>query len=189
MIRRPPRSTLFPYTTLFRSVAGAVHDPAAPEDAIVGPAPGSPRAPPARAPACRGGEHQAAQLPLQCPHAFLNESGRSSRPRIITSSISRVALMSAEGSRLRTTRSASLPGATTPSESAPSSWALRRGGAGNAPSGPDPPAAGSATPSCNDAPRAGRWVGAAQPAPPSPPARLNSPTHWAWRAPPRRDPG
>src|SRR2546429_3174901 len=24
MIRRPPRSTLFPYTTLFRSVAGAV---------------------------------------------------------------------------------------------------------------------------------------------------------------------
>src|SRR3989442_9599482 len=28
MIRRPPRSTLFPYTTLFRSVAGdrAVHD-------------------------------------------------------------------------------------------------------------------------------------------------------------------
>src|SRR2546426_8169927 len=25
MIRRPPRSTLFPYTTLFRSVAGATH--------------------------------------------------------------------------------------------------------------------------------------------------------------------
>src|SRR2546429_6421713 len=25
MIRRPPRSTLFPYTTLFRSVHGAVH--------------------------------------------------------------------------------------------------------------------------------------------------------------------
>src|SRR5437667_2112265 len=25
MIRRPPRSTLFPYTTLFRSVADAVH--------------------------------------------------------------------------------------------------------------------------------------------------------------------
>src|SRR5690349_23373812 len=24
MIRRPPRSTLFPYTTLFRSVAGAI---------------------------------------------------------------------------------------------------------------------------------------------------------------------
>src|SRR2546426_1819003 len=26
MIRRPPRSTLFPYTTLFRSVAGDDHD-------------------------------------------------------------------------------------------------------------------------------------------------------------------
>src|SRR3712207_9361721 len=26
MIRRPPRSTLFPYTTLFRSVAGADED-------------------------------------------------------------------------------------------------------------------------------------------------------------------
>src|SRR3989442_4209486 len=25
MIRRPPRSTLFPYTTLFRSVAAALH--------------------------------------------------------------------------------------------------------------------------------------------------------------------
>src|SRR3712207_7922534 len=25
MIRRPPRSTLFPYTTLFRSVAGIIH--------------------------------------------------------------------------------------------------------------------------------------------------------------------
>src|SRR3712207_8690351 len=27
MIRRPPRSTLFPYTTLFRSPAGAAHHP------------------------------------------------------------------------------------------------------------------------------------------------------------------
>src|SRR2546422_7928974 len=27
MIRRPPRSTLFPYTTLFRSVAGDQDDP------------------------------------------------------------------------------------------------------------------------------------------------------------------
>src|SRR2546425_3913367 len=27
MIRRPPRSTLFPYTTLFRSVLPAVHHP------------------------------------------------------------------------------------------------------------------------------------------------------------------
>src|SRR5258707_5519195 len=29
MIRRPPRSTLFPYTTLFRSGAGQFHFPAA----------------------------------------------------------------------------------------------------------------------------------------------------------------
>src|SRR3712207_8847510 len=27
MIRRPPRSTLFPYTTLFRSSGGIEHDP------------------------------------------------------------------------------------------------------------------------------------------------------------------
>src|SRR3712207_9524222 len=27
MIRRPPRSTLFPYTTLFRSVGGRITDP------------------------------------------------------------------------------------------------------------------------------------------------------------------
>src|SRR2546426_11035202 len=30
MIRRPPRSTLFPYTTLFRSQIGAAVDPARP---------------------------------------------------------------------------------------------------------------------------------------------------------------
>src|SRR3712207_8231187 len=30
MIRRPPRSTLFPYTTLFRSECRAAHPPAAP---------------------------------------------------------------------------------------------------------------------------------------------------------------
>src|SRR5256885_9107080 len=30
MIRRPPRSTLFPYTTLFRSVGQAAQDPASP---------------------------------------------------------------------------------------------------------------------------------------------------------------
>src|SRR2546430_5884929 len=31
MIRRPPRSTLFPYTTLFRSVRAPARDPAARE--------------------------------------------------------------------------------------------------------------------------------------------------------------
>src|SRR5688572_31639111 len=37
MCRRPPRSTLFPYTTLFRSLGAhvhAVHDRMAPEEAI-----------------------------------------------------------------------------------------------------------------------------------------------------------
>src|SRR2546430_13678313 len=38
MIRRPPRSTLFPYTTLFRSGEGAVADAVAP--AAVGEAAG-----------------------------------------------------------------------------------------------------------------------------------------------------
>src|SRR3712207_7937362 len=49
MIRRPPRSTLFPYTTLFRSKAGlqasrlvvdaAVYDPAVVPGLVPGPAP------------------------------------------------------------------------------------------------------------------------------------------------------
>src|SRR5687768_18188156 len=34
MIRRPPRSTLFPYTTLFRSPLGRVHGPERARDAI-----------------------------------------------------------------------------------------------------------------------------------------------------------
>src|SRR5260370_28518321 len=36
MIRRPPRSTLFPYTTLFRSQLGAAPDPTVPWMEIVG---------------------------------------------------------------------------------------------------------------------------------------------------------
>src|SRR5688572_32065705 len=36
MIRRPPRSTLFPYTTLFRSQPGQVERRAAEERALVG---------------------------------------------------------------------------------------------------------------------------------------------------------
>src|SRR5258707_6065743 len=39
MIRRPPRSTLFPYTTLFRSIA-AVEDHRVVEQALVAVAPG-----------------------------------------------------------------------------------------------------------------------------------------------------
>src|SRR2546430_13388448 len=36
MIRRPPRSTLFPYTTLFRSVDGPAADPEQPDGADLG---------------------------------------------------------------------------------------------------------------------------------------------------------
>src|SRR5689334_24177411 len=36
MIRRPPRSTLFPYTTLFRSRGGRAHPRARPADAVPG---------------------------------------------------------------------------------------------------------------------------------------------------------
>src|SRR2546428_13089462 len=35
MIRRPPRSTLFPYTTLFRSVQGPQSQPVAVPDALL----------------------------------------------------------------------------------------------------------------------------------------------------------
>src|SRR3712207_7233218 len=34
MIRRPPRSTLFPYTTLFRSLAQPDHPPGPPEQGV-----------------------------------------------------------------------------------------------------------------------------------------------------------
>src|SRR6266702_6876490 len=37
MIRRPPRSTLFPYTTLFRSPAGCCHVSATPVDSGAAP--------------------------------------------------------------------------------------------------------------------------------------------------------
>src|SRR2546430_8484714 len=36
MIRRPPRSTLFPYTTLFRSVLGHVHHDLVELDVLLG---------------------------------------------------------------------------------------------------------------------------------------------------------
>src|SRR2546422_10083966 len=39
MIRRPPRSTLFPYTTLFRSLRGSAHTPGRVEEYRIGPGP------------------------------------------------------------------------------------------------------------------------------------------------------
>src|SRR2546422_5245171 len=41
MIRRPPRSTLFPYTTLFRSSMFAISDAASPGNTAAGNAAGS----------------------------------------------------------------------------------------------------------------------------------------------------
>src|SRR5438132_8141380 len=60
MIRRPPRSTLFPYTTLFRSSNNCSRTPSAPlpESSVHPAAPKSapPSSPRAR-PACRSEEH------------------------------------------------------------------------------------------------------------------------------------
>src|SRR5690349_21978499 len=42
MIRRPPRSTLFPYTTLFRSASGAAFSPTGDIVAFSGPRPACP---------------------------------------------------------------------------------------------------------------------------------------------------
>src|SRR3712207_7257594 len=57
MIRRPPRSTLFPYTTLFRSILSRAHLPAQPRGAAAARVrralPRALRAPPAPAGAVR----------------------------------------------------------------------------------------------------------------------------------------
>src|SRR5438132_9950785 len=42
MIRRPPRSTLFPYTTLFRSSRGTMPAPAAAQGLVCGDTPPNP---------------------------------------------------------------------------------------------------------------------------------------------------
>src|SRR5437764_3782767 len=40
MIRRPPRSTLFPYTTLFRSISSSLYPAAASTSSVCSPRPG-----------------------------------------------------------------------------------------------------------------------------------------------------
>src|SRR5215471_20986254 len=55
MIRRPPRSTLFPYTTLFRSCAPARHRAMAPRAA-------APRAPTPRVRRCARSEEHTSEL-------------------------------------------------------------------------------------------------------------------------------
>src|SRR3712207_6978515 len=75
MIRRPPRSTLFPYTTLFRSARAAARRLAvvgAPNGAVVGRCGDSVR------PVCRGGARAAAERrranPLDRKSTRLNSS-------------------------------------------------------------------------------------------------------------------
>src|SRR2546427_1258085 len=58
MIRRPPRSTLFPYTTLFRSLLGCSgHAEGVPHRLDLEPGPGAAPRDPGRAATCRSEEH------------------------------------------------------------------------------------------------------------------------------------
>src|SRR3712207_7129766 len=80
MIRRPPRSTLFPYTTLFRSSAAPRR--AAPVGA--GPARKARRHPPPpadlrRAPAGRPSRPLHSAGPLSAPHAVVAVDRKSTR--------------------------------------------------------------------------------------------------------------
>src|SRR5207247_8050447 len=68
-------------------------------------------------PACQQRDQRDERQP-QCAHVLLKESGGIIRPRIITQAMCRVAPMSAAGSASRPTRSATLPGAIRPSQSA-----------------------------------------------------------------------
>src|SRR3712207_7967381 len=58
MIRRPPRSTLFPYTTLFRSWRAAIRAAASPS-------------------ACRGGAAQRRARPPQCAPSSDSSAGNA----------------------------------------------------------------------------------------------------------------
>src|SRR2546426_3471886 len=66
MIRRPPRSTLFPYTTLFRSLYGVARHPD-PGDAGRGAASAQPWPDRVRAPARRAGRSEEHTSELQSP--------------------------------------------------------------------------------------------------------------------------
>src|SRR5258708_20986788 len=57
MIRRPPRSTLFPYTTLFRSIARRCHACRRARTGWAGIRPPGPRCPTGRDPPYRSEEH------------------------------------------------------------------------------------------------------------------------------------
>src|SRR3712207_7957156 len=81
MIRRPPRSTLFPYTTLFRSQAPVLHDqrPPPPERALRAGDDGALRRKGARAQARprRRGERRAADQPARAAAQLRSEEHTS----------------------------------------------------------------------------------------------------------------
>src|SRR2546427_4500491 len=68
MIRRPPRSTLFPYTTLFRSVPDWLDDPAPPGRFRIEINPGL---------ACGTGYHEATQICVEALEEYRSEEHTS----------------------------------------------------------------------------------------------------------------
>src|SRR5437899_5896907 len=163
-------------------IPAAVDDPAALEDHIVGSIGSG-----GRAHAARGDTEQEEQAEvLSHFHVDLRESGRIIRPRIMTIAMLRVAPMPPAGLALRTTRSATLPWAIMPSESACSSCAPRRVAAVIASSGVRPAATSKDISSCREYPGISSWFAASEPAAIAPPARLYSRTNWSCRRRERR---
>src|SRR3712207_8986450 len=74
MIRRPPRSTLFPYTTLFRSVRGRAERPTGPGLPGGGQVPGR-----------GGGRHRAVQEPKRHARSSVGQAGDRKSTRLNSS--------------------------------------------------------------------------------------------------------
>src|SRR2546422_11275642 len=76
MIRRPPRSTLFPYTTLFRSLSVTVQDSTADTTAQLGPVllfyGQEPRMGPCAAPARRTAARDRKSTRLNSSHGYIS---------------------------------------------------------------------------------------------------------------------
>src|SRR6266567_1618868 len=163
-------------------IAAAVHDPAVLEKQIVAAVLVS------RFPFPAGSDDRCShEGQSYLVHVLLSESGLTMRPRIMTNAMRRVAAMSAAGLASSTTRSATLPGVSIPSESARNSSAPLRVAAVMASTGVNPAPTRRLISSCSDRPGTSSWFAASEPAATSPPARLNSRTNWFWRARDRRN--
>src|SRR5205823_1597867 len=163
-------------------IPAAVHDPPVLEDEIVHTRPSSLFPLPAS-----DQRHECHHNRLQCPHVLRSESGWTIRPRIMTKAMRRVAAMSVAGLASSTTRSATLPGVSSPSESARNTSAPLRAAAVMASTGVRPAPTKRLISSCSDRPGTSSWLAASEPAATSPPARLNSRRNWFWRARDRRN--